>query len=348
MREMQNKCSINDQPEETKFYYEFMKMNKELFEKLGFKDISSDPIFNLEVEVDPKKGVNNCEICKKEISRFFSKNKSCKFCGYILCDKCSTLKRKIPKSNSEKTSIICTNCDNKFINYELHNNFKENLTQKEFEIKELNQKLEKLSLIYSDQLDTINKLNESIMKRKRENETKEDILTTEIKLLKNRTEEICVQSEKSTLKINESQNILKVLEEKKKLKDQEYNDIQKDREEITFEFERRQSYMNEVLTKINGLSISIKNHQQQNIEKEKELKKETGNKHLDMLLKEKIQKQRSSISNSSSMNETTIIINPSKILKEVYTEPLLKKDVKKEGNFKKFIMYLGSKILIKD
>ena len=51
-----------------------MNSNKDFFEKIGFKDISDDPIFNLVEEVEQIKS-NKCEICKKEISRYFSKDK---------------------------------------------------------------------------------------------------------------------------------------------------------------------------------------------------------------------------------------------------------------------------------
>ncbi len=53
---------------------------------------------------------------------------------------------------------------------------------------------------------------------------------------------------------------------------------------------------------------------------------------------------------SSSSDETSIIINPSKIIKEIYKEPLLetKKDENKKGVIKNLVMYLGSKIFIKD
>jgi hypothetical protein len=59
---------------ENKFYYEFMEGNKEFFEKIGFKDISNDSIFSLEDEVEQIRS-NKCEICRKEISRYFSKDK---------------------------------------------------------------------------------------------------------------------------------------------------------------------------------------------------------------------------------------------------------------------------------
>ncbi len=51
-----------------------MENNREYFEKIGFKDISNDPIFELENQVEQIKS-NRCEICKKEVSRFFSKDK---------------------------------------------------------------------------------------------------------------------------------------------------------------------------------------------------------------------------------------------------------------------------------
>jgi hypothetical protein len=62
---------------ESKFYHEFMQTNKDYFDRIGFRDISDDPIFQLENEVEMKKYVNQnqCEMCNKEISRIFSRNK---------------------------------------------------------------------------------------------------------------------------------------------------------------------------------------------------------------------------------------------------------------------------------
>lgn len=67
-------CKIN---KESKFYHEFIQSNQDYFDRIGFKDISDDPIFLLENEVEMKKYVNQnqCEICNKEISRIFSRNK---------------------------------------------------------------------------------------------------------------------------------------------------------------------------------------------------------------------------------------------------------------------------------
>lgn len=54
--------------------------------------------------------------------------------------------------------------------------------------------------------------------------------------------------------------------------------------------------------------------------------------------------------NASSLDETSIIINPSKIIKEIYKEPLLekKKEEKNRSSLKNLVMYLGSKIFITD
>jgi hypothetical protein len=190
----------------------------------------------------------------------------------------------------DKLSLICFNCENKFKNYELHNEFKEKLLQKEFEISELNQKYEKSSLVYSEQLDEINRVEESIVKKKRENEAKEEMFRNEINNLRIRADEACNMSERATIKINESITFLKSLEEKKKTREKEVKDIQRDRENITYEFEKRQTTLEEVLAKINQLSISLKNLEQKNSEREV-INKETGNKQLDKLLKEKLKSQ---------------------------------------------------------
>ena len=73
-----NEISKEKTPE-SKYYYEFMDSNRDFFERIGFKDISSDPILNLSTEVEMNKNIINtnlCETCKKEISRIFSKNKT--------------------------------------------------------------------------------------------------------------------------------------------------------------------------------------------------------------------------------------------------------------------------------
>ncbi len=72
-----NLSDINEQNKEQKFYHEFMDNNKEFFEKIGFKDISNDKIFFLSEEQKPRKNANfnMCDICRKEISRFFSTSK---------------------------------------------------------------------------------------------------------------------------------------------------------------------------------------------------------------------------------------------------------------------------------
>jgi hypothetical protein len=64
-----------DNDNKHKFINEFMEVNKEFFEKIGFKDISNDPIFELSNEVEPAKNSKNCSTCTKELSNFFSKGK---------------------------------------------------------------------------------------------------------------------------------------------------------------------------------------------------------------------------------------------------------------------------------
>ncbi len=57
-----------------------MDNNKEFFEKIGFKDISNDKIFNITEEQKPRKvennSINKCDICYKEITRYFSSSKN--------------------------------------------------------------------------------------------------------------------------------------------------------------------------------------------------------------------------------------------------------------------------------
>jgi hypothetical protein len=59
------------------FYNDFLQNNKEFFERIGFVNISNDPIFYLDKESEIKKHINTniCEICNKNITRIFSKIK---------------------------------------------------------------------------------------------------------------------------------------------------------------------------------------------------------------------------------------------------------------------------------
>lgn len=248
----------------------------------------------------------------------------------------------------------------------MHQEFKDKLLTKELEISEFTQKLEKLSLIYSEKLDDINKENEIIFKKKRENESKEEMIFIETKNLKKRTEEICDESEKYSQKINESISLLKTLDEKMKKLDKDFKNVQKDRENITYEFEKKQSYLDGILIKINQLSISIKNYQNQQIQENKRISVGTGNKQLDILLKEKMKIQRKEENEKKIIlptnnkdydyDETTIILNPSKVFKEIYREPLLEKSYSEsiksnktnDSKFKRFVMFMGSKIFIKE
>jgi hypothetical protein len=117
------------------------------------------------------------------------------------------------------------------------------------------------------------------------------------------------------------------------------------------------------LGKINQLSISIKNYQNQQMQDNRRLTvSETGNKQLDMLLKEKMKIQRKEedeknfSTDNKEFDETTIILNPSKVFKEIYREPLLDKSYSEseksnrsnDSRFKRFVMYMGSKIFIKE
>ncbi len=49
----------------------------------------------------------------------------------------------------------------------------------------------------------------------------------------------------------------------------------------------------------------------------------------------------------SNEKDETIIINPSKVMKEIYSEPLVGNG-KKDGAFKRFILYMGNKIFINE
>ena len=136
------------------------------------------------------------------------------------------------------------------------------MSKKEFEIIEINQKLERNSLIYSEQLDEINKLNDMNIKNERDNHNKEEILKNEINSLKSRITEISTECEKYSLKISENINYLKKLDETKVIKETEFKGIQHDREIIALDYETKFNKYNELSSKINSLSISIKNFEQ--------------------------------------------------------------------------------------
>lgn len=170
------------------------------------------------------------------------------------------------------------------MNISIHNKFKEDLVKKEFEISEMNQKLESLSLTCSEQLEEINKLNDKIISKKKEQNLKEEVLNNEITTLKYREVEIASNSEKATLKINEAITVLKNLDEKKNNLEKQLANVQKDREDITFDSDYRKIFFDDLNKKINELSIKIKNFEQEKIKKTTE----TGNSKLDFLLKEKM------------------------------------------------------------
>ena len=126
----------------------------------------------------------------------------------------------------------------------------------------MNQKLEKNSLIYSEQLDEINKLNDLTVKCEREYCRKEDAIQNEINILKSKISDISSECEKYSLKINENINYLKKLDETKVLKEKEFKDIQEDRENVALEYDKKFNIHNDLSAKINSLSISIKNFEQ--------------------------------------------------------------------------------------
>jgi len=50
-----------------------MNLNKDFFSKIGFKDISNDPILSLVREVEKNEITPECEVCHKEFPRFFKR-----------------------------------------------------------------------------------------------------------------------------------------------------------------------------------------------------------------------------------------------------------------------------------
>lgn len=111
-------------------------------------------------------------------------------------------------------------------------------------------------------MDEINKLNDLTVKYERDFKTKEEIIQNEIHSLKQRINEISSECEKNSLKINENITYLKKLDETKLTKENEFKTIQQDRENIALEYERKSNIHNEIISKINSLSISIKNFDQ--------------------------------------------------------------------------------------
>lgn len=151
----------------------------------------------------------------------------------------------------------------------------------------MNQKLESLSLSCSEQLDEMNKLNDKIIAKKKENNLKEEVIQNEINSLKFREIAISSNSEKVNLKINEAINNLKILDEKKNNLEKQLANVQREREDITFDFDNRQNFFDDLNKKINEMSIKIRNFEQEKAKKARE----TGNSKLDFLLREKINMQ---------------------------------------------------------
>jgi hypothetical protein len=111
-------------------------------------------------------------------------------------------------------------------------------------------------------MDEINKLNDLTVKYERDFKNKEEIIQNEIGSLKQRINEISSECEKNSLKINENITYLKKLDETKLNKENEFKNIQQDRENIALEYEKKLNIHNDILAKINSLSISIKNFDQ--------------------------------------------------------------------------------------
>jgi len=151
----------------------------------------------------------------------------------------------------------------------------------------MNQKLESLSLTCSEQLDEMNKLNDKIIANKKGNSLKEDVIQHEISALKFREVDISNNSQKVNLKINEAMNILKTLDEKKNNLERQLANVQREREEISFDFDNRQNFFHDLNRKISEMSIKIKNFEQEKAKKARQ----TGNSKLDFLLREKINMQ---------------------------------------------------------
>jgi chromosome segregation ATPase len=151
----------------------------------------------------------------------------------------------------------------------------------------MNQKLESLSLSCSEQLDQMNKLNDKIIAKKKENNFKEEVIQGEISSLKFREIERSNNSQKVNIKINEAMNNLKILDEKKNNLEKQLTNVQKDREDISFDFDNRQNFFNDLNRKINELSIKIRNFEHEKLKKARK----TGNSKLDFLLREKINMQ---------------------------------------------------------
>jgi len=160
-------------------------------------------------------------------------------------------------------STICVHCESKFTNYYIHDNFKKTINEKEFEICEHNQSLEKLALTHSQQLEEINKQKDFNINLERQNKTKEDLLNNEILILKNKIDDSSTKSEKTSTKINENINLLKILDDTREKKENEFNSIQKQRESLGLELEKKQNYFNDLNDKIHSLSISLKHHEEQ-------------------------------------------------------------------------------------
>jgi len=113
---------------------------------------------------------------------------------------------------------------------------------------------------------------------------------------------------------------------------------------------KKQNNYNELTAKINSLSISIRNFDQNKDKFTNKVKNIEFNPEINTIIKKNMDKQK-----SSEEKEEMILMNPSKSFKEIHKEKVTdtspdKIEKKKESGskLKNIVMYLGSQFFIKD
>lgn len=233
-------------------FSDFMTNNRDFFERIGFKDITNDPIFYRTTDAEPEDAkAPECKICLEQLSSMFTKQKHCKYCGSYLCNACS--------KNQRNSKTICEICIDKFENFQIHQNFKQSLIDKELSIKEVSQKIERLSLFNSEQLEEIQKIRNSIDGEKQRFKTAIEDLNEQIGQVRRSGQESEGESSRMTEKINQKINELKQVDAEKNDLELKYNEKDKQREELYCDIEKANKRLEDLTQSNQELSIAINN-----------------------------------------------------------------------------------------
>lgn len=249
----------------------FISNNKHFFMKLGLEDLMNDPIFKLKNNEEAKpenwsdetqsfkesiKG--SCINCNESFSgSFFKKYSYCKYCGSIICPKCTL---KLPSKNNKQ---ICNCCLKKFNMYEAQINFKSRFETVEIEIKEASQSAESVGIRLSESSHEIERIKALIEESKRSHKdelSKFESNKIQLKKQKKNCDSDCIEL---TSKINA------LIEEFKKEDDEfhsiesNYKQILSDREDMYKEFIASQDKLNKLNRENQELSVNLQGYSSQ-------------------------------------------------------------------------------------